>query len=80
MATCLERTDLFDLLYVMFSCVFVTFSYGALVRVWYLIVSIPDHSSLLCGFFGPVVILHNKYQGSMLCDLGKEDLFMVSIV
>ena len=40
--TCLERADLFALLYVMFSCVFVTFSYGVLGQVCYLIVSIPD--------------------------------------
>ena len=30
------------LLFVMFNCVFVTFSCGILVQVWYLIVSIPD--------------------------------------
>ena len=30
------------LLFVMFGCVFVTFSYGFLGQVWYLIVSIPD--------------------------------------
>ena len=30
------------LLYVMFSSVFVTFPYGVLGQVWYLIVSIPD--------------------------------------
>ena len=39
--TCLERADLFALLCVMFSCVFVTFPYGVLGQVWYLIVSIP---------------------------------------
>ena len=27
----------------MFSCLFVTFPYGGLGQVWYLIVSIPDH-------------------------------------
>ena len=27
---------------IMFSCVFVTFPYGLLGQVWYLIVSIPD--------------------------------------
>ena len=31
---------------VMFSCAFVTFPYGVLGQVWYLIVSIPD----LCLF------------------------------
>ena len=30
------------LLYVMFSCIFVTFPCGDLRQVWYLIVSIPD--------------------------------------
>ena len=34
------------LLYVMFHCVFVSFQYGVLGQVWYLIVSIPDLSSL----------------------------------
>ena len=35
--TCWERADLLALLYVMFSCVFVTFPYGVLGQVWYLI-------------------------------------------
>ena len=30
------------LLFVMFSCVFVTFPFGILGKVWYLIVSFPD--------------------------------------
>ena len=30
------------LVFVMFNCVFVTFPYGILGQVWYLIVSIPD--------------------------------------
>ena len=34
--------DFLALLCVMFSCVFVTFPYGILGQVWYLIVSIPD--------------------------------------
>ena len=42
MVTCLERANLLVLLYVMFSCVFVTFSYGVLGQEWYLIVLIPD--------------------------------------
>ena len=41
-ATCWERADILALLYVMVSCVFVTFSYGVPGKVWYLIVSIPD--------------------------------------
>ena len=40
--TCWERADLLVLFYVMFSCVFVTFPYGVLGQVLYLIVSIPD--------------------------------------
>ena len=30
------------LLFVMFNCYFVTFPYGTMGQVWYLIVSIPD--------------------------------------
>ena len=44
--TCWERADLLALLYVMFSCVFVTFPHAVLDQVWYLIVSIPDISCL----------------------------------
>ena len=40
--TCWKRANLLALLYVMFSCVFVSFPYGVLGQVWYLIVSIPD--------------------------------------
>ena len=40
--TCKERANLLALLYVMFSCVFVTFLCGVVVQVWCLIVSIPD--------------------------------------
>ena len=43
---CLERTLLFPLVYAMFSCAFVTFSYGVLGQWWYLIVSI-----LIFAFF-----------------------------
>ena len=43
---CWEGADPLALLYVMFSCVFVTFPYGVLGQVWYLIVSIPF---LLCS-------------------------------
>ena len=44
--TCWESTDLLVLLYVMVSCVFVTFPYGVLGQVCHLIVSIPDLSLL----------------------------------
>ena len=40
--TCLERAGLLALLFVMFSCVLVTFPYGVLGQVWYLIVSFLD--------------------------------------
>ena len=42
MFTSRERADLLALLYVMFSCGFVTFTYDVLGQVWYLIVLIPD--------------------------------------
>ena len=38
--------NLFALLCVMFSCVYVNFPSGVLGRVWYLIVTIPDTSLL----------------------------------
>ena len=47
MVTCLERTDLLTLLYVMFHCVFVTFPCDVMGQVWCLIVSIPD----ICLYF-----------------------------
>ena len=40
--TCLERVYLLTLLCVVFSYLFVTFQYGVLGQVWYLMVSIPD--------------------------------------
>ena len=40
--TCLGRTDLLALLYVMLSCVSVTCLCGVLGQVWHLIVFIPD--------------------------------------
>ena len=40
--SCLEKPDLLALLCVVFSFVFVPFPYGALGKVWYVIVSIPD--------------------------------------
>ena len=42
------------LLYVMFSCVFVTFPYGVLGLVWLLIVSIPDICLLIYYNLGGV--------------------------
>ena len=40
--TCWERADLLAHFYVIFSRVFVTYPYGVLGQLWYLIVSIPD--------------------------------------
>ena len=40
--TCWKRVDLLALLYVAFSCIFVTFQYGFPYEVWNLIVSTPD--------------------------------------
>ena len=37
-----EMADILALLYVMFSCVIVTFPFAVLGQVWYLIVSFPD--------------------------------------
>ena len=53
--TCWERADLLAKFYVMFSCVFVTFPYGVLCQVWYLIVWIPDFCPL--SYFENIVTL-----------------------
>ena len=45
------KADLLALLYVMFSCVFVTFSYDVLGQVCYFIVPIPDLCLLLYLFY-----------------------------
>ena len=55
--TCWERANLLALLYVMFSCVFVTFPCGVLGQVWYLIVSIPG-VCLLTYFAACAVVKH----------------------
>ena len=55
--TCWERVDLLALLYVMFSCVFVTFLYGILGQVWYLIVLIPD-LCLLPYFYSEITVYY----------------------
>ena len=41
------KADVLAILYVMITCVFVTFPYGILGQVWNLIVSIPDLCLLL---------------------------------
>ena len=45
--TCWERANLLVLLYVMFSCIFVTFPCGVLGQVWYFIVLISDPCLLI---------------------------------
>ena len=42
MVSCWEIAGLLALLFMMFSCVLVTFPCGVLGQVWYLIISIPD--------------------------------------
>ena len=60
--TCWERVALFDLLYVMFSCVFVTFPCGVLGQMRYLIVSNSDlcllsyFNSLHAGLFSLLLL------------------------
>ena len=46
--TCWERASLLALMYVMLSCIFVTFLRGVLFQVCYLIISIPDLCLLPC--------------------------------
>ena len=57
-ATCWERAALMFLLCVMFYCVFVTFPYGVLGQVWYLVVSIPD--LCLLPYFNDIKVLQKK--------------------
>ena len=60
-------------LYVMFSCVFVTFPYGVLGQVWHLILSIPDLCPLLNLVYQKFFINYNVrlFSGDLrvhLCD------------
>ena len=66
--TCCERADLFALLYVMFSFVFVTFPCGVLGQVWYLIVLI--HNLCLLTYFSVLII------GPVWKLLGNEEFFL----
>ena len=50
LVACWKRAGLLALLYMMLSCVSVTFPYGFLCQVWYLNVSIPD--LCLLPYFG----------------------------
>ena len=73
--TCLERPGHLAHLYVKFSCAFVIFTYGVLVQMWYLIVSILDlclHSffvncslapNFVCKYFGIDATLKTLHQG-----------------
>ena len=61
--TCLEMVELLALLYVMFSTVFVTFPYGALDQVRYLIVSVPDLCLLLTVWYPNTVL----YRSQIMC-------------
>ena len=63
--TCWERVDLLAFLYVMFSCVFVTFSFSVLCQVWYLIVSIPD--LCLLSYFRSTCVVNEKTDFGLTC-------------
>ena len=54
---CWERANHLALFYVMFSCVFVTFQYGVLGRVWYLIILIPDPCLLPYFYYISIVVI-----------------------
>ena len=58
--TCWERAGLLALLYVMFYCLFVTFPYGVLCKVWYVIVSFQDLK--LLSYFFIFNRLHNSHK------------------
>ena len=62
LVTCWERADLLALLYVMFSCVFVTLPFNVLGQVWYLIVLIP----VLC-LLPYFVISEKSFQAFCTC-------------
>ena len=49
--TCRERAEVLALLYVMFSCVFVTFPYAVLSKVWYMSVSFLIFGFLLALYY-----------------------------
>ena len=61
LVTCWEKADLKALLYVMFSCVFVTLQCGILGQVWYFIVSIPDIFLLTYSFYLLFFFINNKH-------------------
>ena len=63
--TCSEKANLLALLCVMFYCVFVTFPYGVLGQVWYLVVSIPG--LCLLTYFGRYLTTATLPQCLLLC-------------
>ena len=65
-----ERASLLALLYVIYSCVFVTFPCGVLGQVWDLIVSIPD-LLLFLTFNGQFVKTVATHQLLGYCKFGK---------
>ena len=67
MVTCWERAELLALLFVVFSCAFVTFQFGVLGQAWYLIVSIPD-LCILSYFVEPDCILRVWISCFELCN------------
>ena len=69
MITCWERADVLALLYVMFSCDFVSFPYGVTAKVWYLVVSIPD--ICLLSYFLSQKLLTIELSNNMVCAARK---------
>ena len=69
--TCWERADLVALIRVMFYCVFVTFPYGVLGQVWYLIVTIPDICLLFCLTLNQSIGFLKKNIFRLLCSSSK---------
>ena len=72
-ATCWERVNLLALLYVMFSCIFVTFQYDVLGQVWYLIVLIPD-LCLLPYFY--LMHTYAKFDQNIPCGSRDMNIFL----
>ena len=64
------------LLFVMFNCVFVTFPFGILGQMWYLIVSIPD----LCRLsYFKMLIKSNKGPDSVPDDFSSNTTKQMSV-
>ena len=66
------------LLFVMFNCVFVTFPFGILGQVWFLIVSIPYHcclSYIQLAILSFIYIKKKNNIDNMLWELLQPQLF-----